>query len=42
MQHRRGAVEIEVRASAAEGLLVVRDQGVGMPAEAIPKLFERY
>src|SRR5262249_9400772 len=37
-----GAVEVEVRRAAREAVVTVRDPGVGIPAEHMPHVFERF
>jgi signal transduction histidine kinase len=37
-----GSIEVRAARSADEVVLSVRDQGIGVPAEALPKLFERF
>jgi PAS domain S-box-containing protein len=37
-----GGIEVKLRADAANAILTVRDTGVGIPAEEIPRLFERF
>jgi len=38
----RGSIEIQLRQSAAHAVLTVRDTGIGIPEEAIPRLFDRF
>ncbi len=35
-------IELSARASATEAILAVRDRGPGVPAEALPRLFEPF
>jgi PAS domain S-box-containing protein len=37
-----GAITVEVVREAAQARLTVCDEGIGIPAEALPRLFERY
>jgi PAS domain S-box-containing protein len=37
-----GAIRVELVRQAAEALLSIHDQGIGIPAAALPRLFERY
>ena len=37
-----GRIEVAVRAEGSNAILIVRDTGVGIPAEALPRLFERF
>ncbi|NTU84208.1 MAG: PAS domain S-box protein, partial [Chloroflexales bacterium] len=37
-----GAVQVELAQRAAEAVLTISDQGIGIPAEALPQLFTRY
>lgn len=36
-----GSIEIEIRTSATEARIAIRDHGIGIPAEARPHVFER-
>ena len=38
----RGAIEIRLRAQAKHAVLEVEDTGAGIPADALPRLFERF
>ncbi|MBI5585669.1 MAG: PAS domain S-box protein [Deltaproteobacteria bacterium] len=37
-----GEIEVKIRAESGGAVLTVRDTGVGVPAEKIPRLFERF
>ena len=37
-----GEIEVKLRAEGSSAVLSVRDTGVGIPAEAMPRLFERF
>jgi len=37
-----GSIEVRLRAEGGEAVLSVRDTGVGIPPEAMPRLFERF
>jgi signal transduction histidine kinase len=37
-----GSIKLRVRASNGEAILEVTDTGIGIPAEALPHVFERF
>ncbi|HVQ92703.1 MAG TPA: ATP-binding protein [Mycobacteriales bacterium] len=41
LEHGGGAVTVRVRRSAQHALVEVTDEGIGVPAELVPRLFER-
>jgi signal transduction histidine kinase len=41
LEHGGGAVTVSVRRSAQHALVEVTDEGIGVPAELVPRLFER-
>jgi signal transduction histidine kinase len=41
LEHGGGAVTVSVRRSAQHALIEVTDEGVGVPADLVPRLFER-
>jgi signal transduction histidine kinase len=41
LEHGGGAVTVSVRRSAQHALVEVTDEGIGVPAEMVPRLFER-
>lgn len=38
----RGGIEVDIHTNAAHAVITVRDTGIGMPAEDIPRIFERF
>jgi signal transduction histidine kinase len=41
LEHGGGSVTVSVRRSAQHALVEVTDEGVGVPADLVPRLFER-
>jgi signal transduction histidine kinase len=42
VQYGRGPIEVHGRAADGSGQVVVRDHGDGVPAEFVPRLFDRF